>query len=139
MKFFEPFGAIYKNRKQLSLEEQEIIYGAAFGFYEAGQYEKAAGFFTQLLVANPLIADFWKGLASAKQMASDYKAALHAWAIVCILDDKEALPHFHAAEILFQLQEKEEAQKALACASALLKENEAALKQKIAFLKEVYS
>ncbi|HSX12512.1 MAG TPA: tetratricopeptide repeat protein [Rhabdochlamydiaceae bacterium] len=135
---FKPFGEAYKNRKQLSIKEQEILYGVAFSFYETGNYEKATGFFTELVLSNPFVVSFWKGLASAKQMAQDYKAALHAWAIVCILDAKDPLPHFHAAENLYQLQEKTEALKALNCAEALLQKEQVALKQKIGFLKELY-
>lgn len=135
---FKPFKEVYKNRKQLSLEEQEILYGISFGFYEAGQYEKASGFFTQLLLSNPFEVSFWKGLASSQQMAQDYKAALHAWAMVCILDAQDPLSHFHAAENLYQLQEKEDALKALLCAEKLLKKEDDALKQKIQFLKEHY-
>ena len=133
----KPFETVMKHQKNLSLEEQEIIYAAAHGFYEHGDYEKSAGNFVHLVMTNPFEKKFWKGLASARQMQKEYKAALHAWAIVCLLDDQDPFPHFHAAENLHQLQEKEEAMKALACAEALLKEEQGhrMLKNKIHSLK----
>ena len=42
----KPFGDVYKNRKQLSTKEQEILYNVSYGFYESGNYEKAANLFT---------------------------------------------------------------------------------------------
>lgn len=133
----KPFESVMKHSKTLSLEEQEIIYAAAYGFYETGDHEKSAGYFIHLVMTNPFEKRFWKGLASARQMQKEHKAALHAWAIVCLLDNQDPFPHFHAAENLYQLEEKQEAQKALRCAEALLQEHQGhkALKNKIQSLK----
>jgi tetratricopeptide (TPR) repeat protein len=113
-----------------------MLYDAAYGLYSAGHYEKAAGFFTQLTLKQPLMAPFWKGLAASKQMVKDYRAALRAWAVAAALDSSDPLAHLHAAEALYHLGQKEEAKKALNCAEAL---NNPDLKEKIVLFKELWA
>lgn len=105
--------------KVLDSQEQETLYAAAFGLYEQGDYEKAAGFFTHLIFQTPFERRFWKGLAATRQMQKEYKAALHAWGILCFLIPEDPLPHFHAAECLLSMGEVSEALKALNCAEKL--------------------
>jgi len=110
-----PFGA----------EEIETIYAAAFGLYEGGDYKKAAGLFTHLIFHDPFEPRFWKGLASAEQMGKRYTEALHAWAVLSLINPELAEAHFHAAECLLSCGDKEEAQKALRLALAHSKESDA--------------
>lgn len=100
----------------LSLAEQDIIYGSGFGLYEKGNYLEASELFTQLLLENPYDIRYWRGLAAARQMEKNYEMALNAWALVAILEDKDPLPHYHAAECLLSMGDKDEAQKALLAA-----------------------
>lgn len=97
----------------------EKVYAAAYGLYEVGDYAKAAGLFTNLIFREPFEARYWKGLAAAEQLKGDYKAALHAWSILCILTPESPLPHFHAAECMASLGETAEALKALVCSEKL--------------------
>lgn len=110
----------------------EKIYAAAYGLYEAGDYSKAAGLFTHLIFQKNFEARYWKGLAAARQMEGDQKAALHAWAVLSILSPADPLPHFHAAECMISLGEVEEAVKALVCSE----KQSGAPKEKIELLKQ---
>lgn len=130
----------------LGLSEKEIspippekigeFYTCAFGLYERGDYRSAAQLFTQLILTDPFVEDYWRGLASAKQMAREYEAALHAWSLCALLKEEDPLPHFHAAECLLSLEEKEDALKALDAALDRCSDNES-LKEKIALLKNI--
>lgn len=118
-------------------EQEEEFYGIAFGLYERGDYRGAAQLFTQLILTDPFTQEYWRGLASAKQMAREYQAAVHAWSLVALLKEEDPLPHFHAAECLLSLDEKEEALKALD-AACLLAPGDEPLCEKIHLLKEVH-
>lgn len=137
---FKPFETAYQNQKKLGVEEQEAVYAAGYSFYESAHFEKAAGLFTHLIFSHPFDSRYWRGLASSKQMLREYKEALHAWAIVCLLDEKDPFPHFHAAESLYQMGQQEEALKALASAESLLSDSSThgSLRLAIHSLMEVY-
>ena len=97
----------------LSTNEAELLYAHAYDIYQKKEYRSAVKLFSQLVVTNPFSLDYWKGLASAQQMAREYLAALHAWALTSILSENDPLPHMHAAECYFKTGESEEALKAL--------------------------
>lgn len=126
-----PFKAQIEAMTPLSKEERETVYAAAYGLYEVGDYRKAAGLFTHLLFHNPFDPRFWKGLASAEQMGKRYQEALHAWAVLSLLQPHQADAHFHAAECLLSCNDPKEAQKALKLALAHCPEKEKGLLAKI--------
>ncbi len=96
------------------------MYATAYKLYNDGNYETAVELFTQLVLSAPFNHGFWKGLASSEQMRKEYTAALHAWCMVVLLNDKDPLPHFHAAECYLSQGNAEEANKALNAAEQLL-------------------
>lgn len=118
-----------------SPEEQKMLYETGYSFYEANDWSRAADIFMQLILSDPFEERYWRGLASSRQMESKYRDAVHAWALVALLAEKDPLAHFHAAECLFSLNEKEEAKKALASAEARNPTEE--LKGKIELLKRL--
>ena len=99
--------------KVVDVEEQAHLYTLGFHFYEGGDYQNAAQSFTKLILSNPFGEKYWRGLASSRQMQKDFLAAVHAWSIVVLLAENDPIPHFHAAECLLSLNEKEDAFKAL--------------------------
>jgi type III secretion system low calcium response chaperone LcrH/SycD len=121
----------------ISLDQERPFYATAFGLYEKGDYRGAAQLFTQLVLTDPYSEHYWQGLASSKQMAREYLAAIHAWAMVSLLKETDPLPHFHAAECLLSLDEKDEALKALDAALELAGKNET-LQEKINLLKTIH-
>ena len=125
-----------KEMHPLSFEKQQQLYQVAFDLYEKEEYRGASQLFTQLILTDPFSEDYWLGLASSKQMARDYQAALQAWGLVALLKEGDPLPHFHAAECLLYLEDKHEALKALDASLDLCKEE--TLKEKINQLKTVY-
>jgi type III secretion system low calcium response chaperone LcrH/SycD len=126
--------------ESLSSQEQEELYALAYTLYNQGNYPHAGQFFKRLVLCNPFAENYWRGLASSQQMQKEYLNAVHAWATLALLVDQDPLPHFHAAECLFSLEEKEEALRALEAAESLLAPADAhqELRKKIALLKQVY-
>jgi type III secretion system low calcium response chaperone LcrH/SycD len=127
--------------KPMPQEEQEMLYSSGYGLYEAGNYEEATHLFTRLVLADPFMETYWRGLASCHQMTRNYEKALYAWALSSLLQEQDPWPHFHAAECLLSLNEKEEALKALNAAAERLKKEDRdhqSLKAKIETLKEVH-
>lgn len=130
-------GISEKEIAPVSVEMQRQLYATAFGMYEKGDYLSASQLFTQLVLSDPFSEHYWLGLAGAKQMARDYKAAVHAWGLLALLKEGDPLPHFHAAECFLSLDEKEEALKALDAALVLCKDE--GLSEKINLLKRVHN
>lgn len=130
--------ALEQLKQTWSSEEITSLYEAAYAHYQSGQYEKASELFLQLVLIRPFIDPHWRGLASSYQMLGKYKEALKAWGHAALLADENPMPHLHAAECLFSIHEKEEAQKALNCASARLKNDESSepLRKKIELMRQ---
>lgn len=121
----------------IPLEMERQFYATAFGLYEKGDYRGAAQLFTQLVLTDPFSVHYWQGLASSKQMAKEYHAAVHAWSLAALLREDDPRPHFHAAECFLSLDEKEDALKALDAALDLCCGNER-LQEKIQLLKTIH-
>lgn len=102
--------------KSWSPEEQEVLYEAAYLLYEQGKYAEARGLFLQLVCIAPFVEKYWRGHASSLQMEAQYSEALQAWAICALFVEGDPLPHYHAAQCLCSLNQREDAMRALDCA-----------------------
>lgn len=125
-----------KEISRVPLEQESQFYAIAFGLYEKGDYRGAVHLFTQLVLTDPFSTCYWEGLASSKQMAREYLAAVHAWSLVALLKDKDPMPHFHAAECFLSMGDKEEALKALDAALEFCQDD--AFREKINLLKTIH-
>ncbi len=125
--------------KSWNAEEQKMLYTSAFTFYQQKSFEQSQNLFLQLCMTNPFEETFWRGLASSLQMLSRWKEALHAWCISALLSDHDPLPHFHAAECFFSLNDSEEASKAILQAEKRLDAHpdKEGLQTKIGLLKQL--
>lgn len=112
-KALAPLEPILGSVQELDDKQRQAHYCVAYAYYETGRWAEAAGVFTQLIFNNPFEVSYWKGLGSARQMDKQYEAALHAWAIVCLLNESDWTAHFHAAECLTSLGQFTEALKAI--------------------------
>jgi type III secretion system low calcium response chaperone LcrH/SycD len=124
-----------------SVQEQEELYTLAYQLYDQGRYGDCVHCFTKLALCNPFIQPYWSGLASSHQMQKSYKEALPAWGVAALLNEKDPLPHFHAAECYFSLKEFDEAVKALNSAEVLLTDTprDLNLLEKIHVLRQVHN
>ncbi|MBP9840794.1 MAG: hypothetical protein KBC64_00020 [Simkaniaceae bacterium] len=100
----------------------------AYTLYAASNYTDSETLFKSLTQELPLSRRNWFGLASSLMMQKKYEDALMPWAMTALLSDEDPMPHFHAAECLFSLGQKEEAQKALLLAKERAPYDESLLK-----------
>lgn len=107
----------------LSEEALEVLYAFAYRFYRDGLYEKARDFFRYLTLIAAEDQRHWVGLAGASQMLKDLDQALQAYSFAAILDSKDPLPHFHAAECYFKSGTPHEGMKALSLAEQLAQDH----------------
>ncbi|MEX0962270.1 MAG: hypothetical protein WDZ28_05395 [Simkaniaceae bacterium] len=116
---------------EFSDEDLDLLYSIAFSLYEQNDYKSSKEIFRQLVLAKPMERKNWLALAGALQMGRDYQEALTAWGISALYDDHDPLPHFHAAECLFSMENQEEGEKALSAAEARMEEENSDLSDKI--------
>lgn len=96
--------------------DRKKLYSTAYACYDEGLFVEASDIFTQLTLIDPQQEAYWFGLAASRQMEKKYKPALYAWGFAALLSKDDPLPHFHAAECLVSLNQKEEAKIALSAA-----------------------
>lgn len=118
-------------------QNSELLYSISYAHYEQGNYPKAISLFSQLVTEDPSEERFWRGLASARQMAGLYEEATYAWGFAAVLANNDPLPHFHAAECLITVGKNGDAKRALEMADERCGSDSEQLKQRIATLREV--
>lgn len=132
---FKQFLDAVPHEEVMPPEQAEKFYSLGFSLYGAGNYKESADVFEVLCAQWPLEPKHWFALASSRQENTEYDKALHAWAMAAILKSEDPYPHFHAAECCLSLNQKEEADLALASAHTRSCENPA-LQDKIALLRQ---
>ncbi len=93
--------------------EMEEVYHEAYRFYQEDVYLEASAAFRWLVLLNPFVDKYWKGLAASLQLLGKYEKALHAYAMAALLDSDNPYPHFHAYECYEDMHNPEDAEKAL--------------------------
>ncbi|MCB1110229.1 MAG: SycD/LcrH family type III secretion system chaperone [Chlamydiia bacterium] len=106
--------------KEYSSDDLSLLYSVAYTLYQGGDYDDAIPVFERLASHQPFSQKNWVGLAACWQMKKDTQEALKAWAMASIIDDRDPLPHFHAAECYFTLGNEEEGRKAIAACRKLI-------------------
>ncbi len=101
---------------QFTEEDITLLYELGFNLYQANDFVQAGEIFQRLVIAKPFEARYWQAFASSLQLQKKFKESLVAWSMWCLIDEDNPLPHFHAAESLFSLGERDEALKALLAA-----------------------
>ncbi|MFS8563006.1 MAG: tetratricopeptide repeat protein [Rhabdochlamydiaceae bacterium] len=107
------------NIHALSEEEKEGLYAFAFDAYTCGNYEEGVKVFKHLIAVASLTPKYWKGLASCLQQSGNLEEAISSWAMVVLLDENDAMAHFHAAQCLTAIGNKEDALKAIILAEEM--------------------
>lgn len=118
---------------QFTDEDVTLLYELAYNLYQAEEFAKASEIFQRLVIAKPFEPKYWQAYASSLQMQKLYRESLTPWSMWCLIESKNPIPHFHAAEALFSLGEIQEGLQALKAAEN--RDSDGALKDKIASLR----
>lgn len=93
--------------------EMEEIYKEGHSFYILDNFLESSTSFRWLVLLNPFVAKYWMGLAASLQLLEKYEKALHAYAMVALLEMENPYPHWHAYECYSLLNNLEEGKLAL--------------------------
>ncbi|WP_420420497.1 SycD/LcrH family type III secretion system chaperone [Simkania sp.] len=124
--------------KDFSNKDLSVLYTLAYNLYQSGDYDQAKEIFHQLVLSKPLKQKYWLGLGACLQLEKQYEEALKAWGMASILDGYDPLPHFHAAECNFALNDFEQGCEALKASKKLLTPEHHQLSAKVAQLETYY-
>lgn len=103
----------------VSTDHSNSLYSLAYLAYEGGRYQDALHFFRVLTVEGCHLQKNWIGLAACYQMLGEYNEAIKAYGVAVMIDETNPEVHLHAAQCLFALGQKDEAQSALLSAEKL--------------------
>lgn len=115
--------------KKFNNEDQELLFNAATGFYNIGQFEKASLIYRSLVLAAPLNPCYWQSLSTALQMNKNYAEAINGWAILVKLEPENPLFYLRCGECLLLQGKIEEGKKALTSAKNLCNKEDKILKE----------
>lgn len=93
--------------------EMEELYREAYTFYEEDLFKEASHVFRFLVILDPFTPRYWMGLGATLRLLSKYEKALHAYAVVTLLERQNPEPHFQAYECYKALGDEKEAALAL--------------------------
>lgn len=104
--------------KDFTQDDLILLYELGYQLYQVGNYPKGEEIFRRLVLASPLEKNHWQGLGSCQQMQQKYQEAIISWSMLILIDPQNPLPHFHAAECLFSLDQIDHAMEALKAAES---------------------
>lgn len=113
-----------KGNSRIPPQASNELYLMAYNFYNNGKYDEAQNCFRTLVTIDAYQVDYWIGLGASLQMLKEYQEAIAAYAIASLIDAKNPIAHFHAAECFFALQMKAQGLNALENAEQLSKGKE---------------
>lgn len=119
----------------LSEEDLENLYAAAYMQYNYGKYPEATILFKSLTQFDLGKAKFWIGLGAAQFMQKLYTESIMSYAYAFICDSTDANIPFYMAEAYLALGEKELASNSLSIAESLLKDKKLSKKETLLYNK----
>lgn len=129
---------INKEKHERSPVDANKLYTQAYDYYAAGKYEDAESVFRLLTSIIPKTLEIWMGLGASLQMQKKLQEAIDCFGVAAIIDEKELnpLPHMHAADCFWALDQKDNAALALNSAMLIAKKEtkHAPLLEKLEFL-----
>ena len=120
--------------------KEEELYREGVLCYREDDLERALTAFSKLIIMEPFSENYWMGLASCLHKNDEFEKALSCYAISGLLNEEDPSPHFHAAQIFFNMNDETEFSKALelAWARSTLNAKYMPMQEKIKQLKELF-
>ena len=97
----------------LTTEEIEALYAAAYQLFQQGDLEKSTIIFNFLCIYESQEPRFWTALAIAFQKQRKWSAAIDAYSIAALLDATNIRLYFHVTECLMENREWDRARQSL--------------------------
>lgn len=90
-------GGTFQEILDLDDEAMNSLYADAYTLLQNGEHSNAADAFLCLTTLNPYISIYWIGLGLAEQAHRACHAALVAYAMAIVCDEKNPVPYYYAA------------------------------------------
>ena len=88
-------------------ETIEALYGMGHQMYTTGAYGQASHIFRVLTLLDAGRKRNWMTLASSLQMTKQFEEAVEMYSIAGLMDENDPYVHFHAAECLYLVGDKD--------------------------------
>lgn len=82
----------------------EGMYAQAYHHYNAGKYKEAARLFHLLQMLDGMEPKYPLGLGACYHMLEEYQNALTLYAMVCVSDPENPVPHYHASDCYVKME-----------------------------------
>jgi tetratricopeptide (TPR) repeat protein len=92
-------------------QNAQLIYAAAYEFYQKDQFEKAYNLFTMLCIYDPKNTKYLEGLAVTAKLLKKYNEALFAWYTLTEVDPIKLSYYLDLAEMFYRIHQIEAAVK----------------------------
>lgn len=109
-------GGTFQEILNLDEEAMNSLYEDAYILLQNGEHSNAADAFLCLTTLNPYVSIYWIGLGLAEQAHRACHAALVAYAMAIVCDDKNPAPYYYAASCHYLNDDLDEALHSLALA-----------------------
>lgn len=96
-------GIMPRHALQLGDDTMEAIYSQGYNLYNQGRYKEASYIFRLLMLLDYMTPKYILGLAACLHRMKDYKSAANIYQLCGVIDPKNPLPHYHAADCYIQL------------------------------------
>ena len=120
-----------KNRKKGTLQEilqiknstMQKFYEIAYALFDAKKYNEAADSFFVLSLFNPVKHQYWICLGISEEKRNDYESAIDAYFMASLTDIESPLPHMHAAQCFYNINQPSNAIDAIFLAQMHIEKN----------------
>jgi type III secretion system low calcium response chaperone LcrH/SycD len=101
-------GSAIDFKKMLGMTDDTVegMYAQAHRFYERGKYRDALEMFRLLTLMDGQDLRFTMGTAASLHMLKEYSAAVQVYTICGVLDPKDPVSHYHAADCYIKKGER---------------------------------
>lgn len=123
-------GKTLQNLFNFTAEELTNFYLIGLDLFHQTHYEDASNVFLLLTQLNPLIGNFWSGLALSEEKRGELQDASNAYLFAAGLEEETLAPHIDAIRCLLLLKQEQEAKRILQIAQERVKTEESLKKFK---------
>lgn len=96
-------GLMPKDALGISDGDSEHMYAQAYQLYNMGKYRDARNVFATLMILAPTESKYLFGHAASSHMLKEYVPAAKVYVQQALIDTKNPIPYYHAADCYLQL------------------------------------
>lgn len=99
-------GLMPKDALGISDSDAEHMYAQGYQLYNMGKYKDARNIFSTLMMIAPTESKYLFGHAACSHMLKQYPAAAKVYVQQALIDTKNPIPYYHAADCYLELKDE---------------------------------